>query len=203
MRARSLEGLRQLATDGSATDECKPGGTLCQIEHRFVGQITGLRQPGDRWTRSARAGCDHRPFEPQNLPPDFNLIRTGKLRLAQEYIHAKPGKALRRIMGAEVGAQLAHTFHDEREICLDRPIYLDPETACLSCIEKGPRRTDEPLGGDASHDKTVPTQQVLFNQRHLRPKSCRPGCRHQPGCPRPNDDQVVARGGRRILPIGR
>ena len=62
-----LKGLRQLATNRSATDDRKPGRTLSKIEDGFVGQVAGLSQSRDRRFRGTRAGRDDRPFEPQGL----------------------------------------------------------------------------------------------------------------------------------------
>src|SRR5207302_3739271 len=90
-----LKRLRQLATNRSATDDRKPGRTLSKIEDCFVGQVAGFSQSRDRRVRSARAGRDDRPFEPQRLSSDLDRIRTGKASLAQEHIHAKLRKALR------------------------------------------------------------------------------------------------------------
>ena len=90
-----LKGLRQLATNRSATNDRKPGRTLSKIEYRFVGQVAGLSQSRDGRLHRARAGRDDRPFEPQGLSCDLDRIRTGKAGLTQEYIHAKLRKALR------------------------------------------------------------------------------------------------------------
>src|SRR3974390_571278 len=89
-----LEGLGQLATNRSATDDCKPGRTLSKIEDCFIGQVAGFSQSRDRRVRSARAGRDDRPFEPQGLSCGLDSVRTDKAGLAQEHIHAKVCKAL-------------------------------------------------------------------------------------------------------------
>src|SRR5207244_7073252 len=60
-----LKGLRQLATNRSATDDRKSGRTLSKIEYRFVGQVAGLSQSRDRRLCSAPAGRDGRPVDPQ------------------------------------------------------------------------------------------------------------------------------------------
>ena len=90
-----LEGLRQFATDGSATDNRQPRRTLRKAEDGFVGQVARLGQSRDGRLRGARAGRDDRPFEPQLRPPDLHRVRTGEMGLAQKHIHAQLRKALR------------------------------------------------------------------------------------------------------------
>src|SRR5262249_59052775 len=90
-----LKGLRELATNGSATNNCKPGGALSQIEYCFVGQVTDPSQSRDRRLNRARAGSNDRAFEAQSLSAYLNRIRTRKTRLTKEHIHPKLGKALR------------------------------------------------------------------------------------------------------------
>src|SRR6266853_1730879 len=79
-----LEGLRQFATNGSTADNGKPGRTLSQTEHRFVGQVAGLSQSRNRRGHGPGAGCDNRPFEPQRLSSYFNGVRATEMSLAQE-----------------------------------------------------------------------------------------------------------------------
>src|SRR5207249_3019494 len=85
---QSLKGLRQLATNRSATDDRKSGWTLSKIEYRFVGQVAGLNQSREGRLHGTRACRDDRPFEPQRLSCDLDRIRTGKASLTQEHIHA-------------------------------------------------------------------------------------------------------------------
>jgi hypothetical protein len=93
MGTEPLKGLRQFATNRSATDDGEPCRTLRKIQHRFVGEIASLGQSGDRRFHGARAGRNDRPFEPQGLCGDFDRIRTGKAGFTQEDIDAKFRKA--------------------------------------------------------------------------------------------------------------
>jgi len=94
LRTQPLKGLRQLATNRSATDDCKAWRTLSKTEYCFTGQIADLSQSRDRRLRGARAGRDDRPFESQGLSCDLNRIGTGKAGVTQENIHTKLCEAL-------------------------------------------------------------------------------------------------------------
>src|SRR3989442_9932381 len=52
LRTQPLKGLRQLATNRSATDDRKSGRTLSKIEYRFVGQVA---RAGSAWSVSPTA----------------------------------------------------------------------------------------------------------------------------------------------------
>ncbi len=58
-RTQATEGLRHLDPDGSATDDDEMLGTRRHLEDALIGEITGVRQAGDRRNGGARAGCDH------------------------------------------------------------------------------------------------------------------------------------------------
>ena len=70
-------------------------------------------------------------------------------------------------------------------------------------IESSARGANEGFGRNATHIETIAAQEMFLDQRHFRPKACRPGRRHQPSRPRADDDEIVAGRGRGILPIAR
>src|SRR5205823_12611593 len=97
-------------------------------------------------------------------------------------------------MRAEVGAKLAHAFHDGWEINLDGRTHPHSERACLLCIEHGTPRADDGFGGNAADIETVSAQKALLNERDLRSKSCRPRRSHQSSRLRADDHKIVAGG---------
>src|SRR5438552_5080402 len=103
-------------------------------------------------------------------------------------------------MRAEVGAKLAHAFHDGWEINLDVRTHPHSERACLFCIEYGAPGADDGFGGNAAHVETVPAQERLLDQGHLSSETCCACCGYQSSRPRADDDKIVARGRGGVLP---
>src|SRR5438552_12686715 len=104
-------------------------------------------------------------------------------------------------MRTEVGAKLAHTFHDGREVYFDGLTHPHSERACLLCIEHGPPGADDGFGGHAAHIETVPAQERLLDQGNLRSETCC-ACRgYQPSRPRADDHEIVAGRWCGIVPI--
>src|SRR5207249_5760227 len=137
-----LESLCQFATDGSAANHREPGRTLGKAEHSFVGQVARLSQSRDGRLRGPRAGCDDRTLEAQRLARDLNRVGACKFGLTQEHIHSQLGEARRRIVRADVRAELAHSLHDGRVIHARWIGRSHSEMAYRLRIESSARRSD-------------------------------------------------------------
>src|SRR5436190_2791871 len=107
------------------------------------------------------------------------------------------------MMRAEAGAQLAHPFHDGREIDLDGRTHPHSEWTCLLGIEHGAPGADDGFGGNATHVEAVPAQEMLLDQGHFCPETGCAGSRYQPSSSSADDDEIIARRRGRVLPIRR
>src|SRR4029453_19335651 len=84
LRTQPLEGLRQFAPNGSASNNGQPGRTLGKAEDGLVGQEARLNQSRDwrlRWPCPRPDDC---PFEPQRFSRNLNRNPTGKTGLTQK-----------------------------------------------------------------------------------------------------------------------
>src|SRR6266567_2781030 len=104
-------------------------------------------------------------------------------------------------MRAKVRTKLAHPFHDGREVYFDGLTHPHSERACLLCIDHSAPGADDGFGGNAAYVETIPTQERLLDQGHLRSETCCAGRGYQSSRPRANDDKIVAGGWGGILPI--
>jgi hypothetical protein len=79
---QALKGLRKFATQGPAPHDQQTPGPFGERKNRFVGEITGLRQPRHRRVNRPGASGDDRLAEVEGLAGRFNGSGAGKPRLA-------------------------------------------------------------------------------------------------------------------------
>jgi hypothetical protein len=116
VRAQQRERLRQLASDRAAANHQQRSRLLAQLEDVFAGQISRIRQAGDRRNQRAAAGGNHRSPKQQLPAIDDHATRAGKGGLAKKDVHADRCEAVCRIVVREVGATGADRVHDEAEV---------------------------------------------------------------------------------------
>src|SRR5258708_27796815 len=124
------------------------------------------------------------------------------MRVAEEDIDAETAKPRRGIGDAEVGAQAAHPLHHGSEIYSNAVGYVDAEPRGVANFGGGARGTNDRLGRDATKIKAVATHQIALDNRDLRPEPGGARGDYQSRGAGADDDQVVARRGRRIDPSG-
>jgi len=106
-------------------------------------------------------------------------------------------------MLADVGAQTSHSLHDLCEINGCPGWDANSKIRRFANRGRSTGRPDDSLGGDATHVQTIPAHQVLFNQRYFGAQTGGAHGRNQACSARADDDEIVARGRRRVFPVVR
>src|ERR1700689_5079836 len=76
LRTQSTEGLRQFASERTATENKEASRALFQVKDIFVGQIAGLGEPRNRRNRGSRATGDQCILEAQPFVLNHNRLRS-------------------------------------------------------------------------------------------------------------------------------
>ena len=121
--AEARQRLRHLAADRAAADDEQARRQRGQVEDRFVGQVAGFGQPGNRRQHRARAGGDDRLLEAQARAVDVDGVAAREARGAEEHVDAALGEAL-----AESARPMRARIRRMRSITVAKSTRMSPGT---------------------------------------------------------------------------
>ena len=115
-RPELAERLRHLDADRTAADDDEMLGQPGEIEDGLVGEVTCLREPGNRRDQGPRAGGEHEAPGADALPVHFDRAPAHEPRRALDHRRAQPFEPLDRIVGRDGGDRRVDVLRDRCEI---------------------------------------------------------------------------------------
>jgi hypothetical protein len=126
-----------------------------------------------------------------------------ELSRTDEHIDPGGGETMRRVVGADVGAQSAHPPHDRGEINLDISFNPNTELACTTDARRGATGADERFRGHATDVETVTAHEVFLDESHFGTETGSSNGRDETGGAGAEHDEVVPTLRLRVHPIAR
>ncbi len=167
---KATEGLRQLASDWTASDDDDFLGPLGEREHALVRQVRAGLQPVDARNQRARPGRDHRLLEPQLRAVHLDRVRRGETRVAEIHLRAGLLHCLDRVARAAHGPHPANPLHDGAEVDPGRTIEPKAEIAPAAGVVNSARAANERLARRAPEIDAGSAGQPLLRHGDATPE---------------------------------
>ena len=189
LAAQAGERLGQLAADGPGPQYQQAPRRLADIPYGVRGEVVQPRQPRNIRHPGPGAAGDDDIAGGDGPAVHFHLPGRADARLALQAIHPQGSEALHRIVRFDGLHHRLYPFHDPAKI----HFYVhrrQPELGGPPGVVGYPRRADQRLAGHATGVQAVAAHPVSLHQGHFGLDGGRDQGGHQPGGPRPDDNQV-------------
>ena len=189
LAAQAGKRLGQLAADGPGPQYQQAPRRLADLPHGIRSQVIQFSQPGNIGHPGPGATGDDDIAGGDGPAVHLHLPGRADARLALQAIHPQGGKALYRIVRFDGLHHCLHPLHDPAKIHL-YVHRLQPELGSPPGVVGYPRRADQGLAGHATGVQAVAAHPVSLHQGHFGLHGGGDEGGHQPGGPRPDDNQV-------------